>query len=35
VDVKDARLDALSLLMKTQKVIYSAIKFVDIAGLVK
>lgn len=35
VDVKDARLDTLSQIMKTQKTIYSAIKFVDIAGLVK
>ena len=35
VDVKDARLDKLSEIMKTHKTIYSAIKFVDIAGLVK
>jgi GTP-binding protein YchF len=35
VDVKDSRLDSLSEVMKTQKTIYSAIKFVDIAGLVK
>ncbi len=35
VDVKDARLDTLSDIMKTHKTIYSAIKFVDIAGLVK
>lgn len=35
VDVKDIRLDTLSDIMKTKKTIYSAIKFVDIAGLVK
>jgi ribosome-binding ATPase len=35
VDVKDPRMDALSEMSKTQKTIYAAIKFVDIAGLVK
>ncbi len=35
VDVKDARVDTLSDLSHSEKKIYSAIKFVDIAGLVK
>lgn len=35
VDVKDSRLDTLSKLVKTHKTVYSTIKFVDIAGLVK
>lgn len=35
VEVKDPRIDALSEMSKTQKKIYAAIEFVDIAGLVK
>lgn len=35
VDVKDQRVDILSDLSHSEKKIYSAIKFVDIAGLVK
>lgn len=35
VEVKDARVDALSQMSNTQKKIYAAIEFVDIAGLVK
>lgn len=35
VDVKDPRMDALSEMSKTQKIIYAHTEFVDIAGLVK
>ena len=35
VDVLDPRVDQLSVISKTQKTIYAAIEFVDIAGLVK
>lgn len=35
VEVKDKRLDRLSEISKSQKKIYAAIEFVDIAGLVK
>lgn len=35
VDVKDARVDALAEMSKSQKVIHATINFVDIAGLVK
>ncbi len=35
VEVKDGRVDALSEMSKSQKKIYSAIEFVDIAGLVR
>jgi ribosome-binding ATPase len=35
VDVLDPRVDALSKISNTQKTIYAAIEFVDIAGLVK
>lgn len=35
VDVKDPRIDALSEMSKTQKIIYAHTEFVDIAGLVK
>lgn len=35
VDVVDERIDRLSEISKTQKKVYAAIKFVDIAGLVK
>lgn len=35
VEVRDPRIDALSTMSNTQKKIYAAIEFVDIAGLVK
>ena len=35
VDVKDPRMDALSEMSKTQKIVYAHTEFVDIAGLVK
>jgi len=35
VDVKDKRIDELSRMSQTKKTVYAAIKFVDIAGLVK
>lgn len=35
VDVVDERIDKLSEISNTQKKVYAAIKFVDIAGLVK
>jgi len=35
VNVKDKRLEALSVMSHTQKIVYAAIEFVDIAGLVK
>lgn len=35
VDVRDPRVDQLAEMSKTKKTIYAAIKFVDIAGLVK
>lgn len=35
VNVKDKRLEALSVMSNTQKIVYAAIEFVDIAGLVK
>jgi ribosome-binding ATPase len=35
VDVRDPRVDQLSEMSKTKKTIYAAVKFVDIAGLVK
>ncbi len=35
VDVIDERIDKLSEISHTQKKVYAAIKFVDIAGLVK
>jgi len=35
VEVKDKRLDTLAEISQTQKKIYAAIEFVDIAGLVK
>ncbi|GHV26442.1 hypothetical protein FACS1894176_07200 [Bacteroidia bacterium] len=35
VDVKDERVDALSELSHSQKKVYAATEFVDIAGLVK
>jgi len=35
VNVKDKRLEALSEMSHTQKIVYAAIEFVDIAGLVK
>lgn len=35
VDVKDPRMDALSQMSNTQKIVYATTEFVDIAGLVK
>lgn len=35
VDVRDPRIDRLAEMSKTKKIIYAAVKFVDIAGLVK
>jgi ribosome-binding ATPase YchF (GTP1/OBG family) len=35
VDVRDPRIDRLAEMSKTKKTIYAAVKFVDIAGLVK
>jgi ribosome-binding ATPase YchF (GTP1/OBG family) len=35
VEVRDPRMDTLSQLSQSQKTIYAAIEFVDIAGLVK
>jgi len=35
VEVKDERIDKLSVMSNTQKKIYAHIEFVDIAGLVK
>jgi ribosome-binding ATPase YchF (GTP1/OBG family) len=35
VEVRDPRLDRLAEISNTQKKIYAAIEFVDIAGLVK
>lgn len=35
VDVKDPRMDALSKMSNTQKIVYAHTEFVDIAGLVK
>lgn len=35
VDVKDPRMDVLSTMSNTQKIVYATTSFVDIAGLVK
>jgi ribosome-binding ATPase YchF (GTP1/OBG family) len=35
VDVKDPRLEILSKISNTQKIVYATTSFVDIAGLVK
>lgn len=35
VDVKDDRLDVLSRISNTQKIVYATTSFVDIAGLVR
>jgi len=35
VEVRDPRMDKLAEISQTQKIIYAAIEFVDIAGLVK
>jgi ribosome-binding ATPase YchF (GTP1/OBG family) len=35
VDVKDIRLETLSKISNTQKIVYATTSFVDIAGLVK
>lgn len=35
VNVVDTRLDALSIMSKSQKIIYATVSFVDVAGLVK
>jgi len=35
VDVRDERVDQLALMSSSQKTVYSTIKFVDIAGLVR